>query len=77
MLLTAASVDPRIVSLSDAFADLMENRHAADYDSLVTFSKADVLANVAAARRAIADLENCLGAPPADALMCLLVLRGS
>jgi hypothetical protein len=60
--------------VSDAFCDLQEARHRADYDHFAMFSKATVLAHVQDARRCLSDVR---GAPDPDrqAFAALVALR--
>jgi hypothetical protein len=52
----ALGFPPGIVSCADAFVALQQQRHSADYDPVYKISRADALATVAQAERAIRDL---------------------
>jgi hypothetical protein len=65
-----------IVGVADAFCDLQEARHRADYDHLAPFSKATALLHLADAQRAI----QLLGSAPdeeRDAFLSLIALRAN
>ncbi len=63
-----------IVRVSEAFVDLQQHRHDADYDHLATFSKATVLTAVAQSRSATEDLANERDTDGYVAFMGLLTL---
>jgi len=63
-----------LVSVSDAFCDLQEARHRADYDHLAPFTKATVVAHIEDAGRAMTEMT---GADPGHrhAFVTLLSLK--
>jgi hypothetical protein len=76
-LVRAAAASPQIQAVAATFPDLLEQRHEADYGPLAVPQKTDLLAAISRARKALADLDAAEGTAAHDALMALLLLRGT
>ena len=48
-------VSPEVLSIAETFVKLQEQRHLADYDVGISFTRADTLASVVETRRVFAD----------------------
>ena len=73
--LVAAPIDPAFAMIADAFVELQEARHSADYDVSDTFTKPDVLAKIALAEQAFLDWEKVRGTPNANVFLAALLLQ--
>jgi hypothetical protein len=62
------------VAISDAFCDLQEARHRADYDHLATFSKPTAVAHIEDAEKAVRDLSTA-SAKDLQAFVALVTVR--
>jgi uncharacterized protein (UPF0332 family) len=53
----STGLGPHIVAVAEAFVDLQENRHSADYDVMIRMNRSDAAAAIATARSAIGRFE--------------------
>lgn len=72
--IVSALTKTSFVGVADSFYDLQEARHHADYDHLMSFSKAVAIAHIEDARSAIADTTSA-PAQDREAFFSLLALR--
>lgn len=63
-----------LLDVADAFCDLQEARHRADYDHLAPFAKATVVAHIDDAEKAVGEVMNA-DARHREAFFALLALR--
>jgi hypothetical protein len=56
-------LEPVFATTADAFVELQEARHTADYDVSDTFTRPDVLSKIALAERAFLDWKTAQGTP--------------
>gem|GEM_PF-1413418 len=70
-----ADVPSALNIATGAFLDLQRNRHAADYDHLASFPKADAKRQVEAASRAVDALHDNLGDPQVERFLTLVLFR--
>ena len=70
-------VPPALVGVAEAFVDLQQTRHQADYDLTRTFTRREVMALIVQVERAFVDWQAVSKTVPADVfLAALLAYRG-
>lgn len=76
---TQALIDPPLandlVIIADAFVELQEARHAADYDMSESFTRPDVLAKIALVDQAFAAWTRVRHTPKANVFLAALLLN--
>jgi len=73
--LIALPLDPSLFAVVQAFVDLQEARHDADYNLGKQWNRLDVLNRVQAARQAFSDWATIRGTPTATVFVVALVLQ--
>jgi hypothetical protein len=73
--LITSPIDPAFATIADAFVELQEARHTADYDVLDNFTKADVLAKIALVDQAFLGWRRVRGTPNANVFLAALLLQ--
>jgi hypothetical protein len=68
-------IDPALANVADAFVELQEARHAADYDVADTFTRADVLAKIALVDQSFADWKTLQKTPNGNVFIAALLLN--
>jgi len=68
-------LDPALVAVLEAFVDLQEARHQADYDLARTWNRLDVLRHVGVARQAFADWATVRRTPNAAVFAAAMLLQ--
>jgi len=76
LLAAKAAVSQDVVDIAQAFIDLQQARHSADYDHAAPFSKSMALALVDEVGDAVALLQPAAGTSEFEAFAILLVLQG-
>ena len=70
--LSAQGGDPGLTNFARTFIALQESRHAADYDPRPTYTRAEALANIVQARRAIEMYRDLPSATKVDVVTSVL-----
>lgn len=73
--LVTEPLEPEIATVANAFVELQEARHGADYDSTQTFNRSDVLITVAMAEQAFTAWKRIRTSPNAAAFLAALLLN--
>jgi hypothetical protein len=68
-------LDPAFTTIADAFVELQEARHTADYDVSDTFTRPDVLAKIALVEQAFLDWKTVRSTPNANVFLAALLLQ--
>ncbi|MEM1093453.1 MAG: hypothetical protein AAGJ10_02535 [Bacteroidota bacterium] len=73
--LSGSTIQPQLRNVAQAFLDLQQARHEADYDMLRTFARAEVLDLVVLAERSFADWKIVKSTLPADTFLIALLVQ--
>lgn len=73
--LVTAPVAPALATIADAFVELQEARHAADYDVSDTFTRPDVLAKIALVEQAFLDWRTVRNTSNGKVFLAALLLQ--
>jgi hypothetical protein len=68
-------MEPELAMIAEAFVELQEARHKADYDTTEVFSRADVLSAIDLATQSFAAWKAVNGKPNANAFLATLLLN--
>ena len=73
--LTAVPLEPELNRIADAFTELQEARHSADYDTATPFDRSDVLQKIDLVERAFSDWLAVKNKPNANVFLAALLLN--
>lgn len=73
--LHTAPLEPEFVRIADAFVELQEARHIADYDVVTPFDRNDVIQKIDSAERAFSDWNAIRGSANANVFAAALLLN--
>ena len=68
-------LEPELVTVADAFVELQEARHSADYDTLTPFDRYEVLQKISLAEQAFAGWKAVKNKPNARVFLAALLLN--
>jgi uncharacterized protein (UPF0332 family) len=66
-------MQPELISVARAFVDLQNARHQADYDTLATFSKVDVMLKIREAEQSVGRMASIRGEPNFNVFLSALL----
>jgi hypothetical protein len=70
-----APLEPEFNRIANAFVELQEARHTADYDAGTPFDRNDVLQKIDLAERAFSDWDTVKNRPNANVFLAALLLN--
>jgi len=75
LALVSQPLEPELVTVADAFVELQEARHSADYDTLIPFDRNDVLQKISIAEQAFTSWKAVRNKPNATVFLAALLLN--
>jgi len=73
--LMSRPIDSRLAFVAKTFVDLQEERHKADYDTIASFSRADVMLKITDVEQALASIQAIRGNPNTHVFLVALLFH--